>query len=83
MELNYWMNRINEASARRNYSALPKDFERDAVRMFYTREIKNMIPNWVVGPRIKASKAETFQELRSAIIAVCEAYQAKMERLSA
>ena len=83
MELNYWMNRINEASIKRNYSALPKDFERDAVRFFYAREIKNMIPSWIVGPRIKASKAETFQELGDAIAAVCASYQSKMEKVSA
>ena len=83
MERTYWLSRIDEVSCRRNYKSLPGDFERDAVRSFYARELKNMIPGWIVGPRIKASKAETFQELRSVIIAVCDAYQAKLEKVGA
>lgn len=79
MNREYWTNRISEASTRRNYQGLP-GFERDAAKMFFTRELKGHIPTWIIGPRIKASKAETFQELQAAMDQVFSAWDAKMEQ---
>lgn len=39
---------------------------------------KDHIPNWIIAPRIRASKAETFADLRTAIQDCLDAYERKM-----
>ena len=61
-----WMeSRIDQAVARRDWAVLPADFEADAVKALY----HNFLPHFrkdEIRPRILASKARTFAELRKA-----------------
>lgn len=63
----YFFNLIGERMTLRDYSKLPADFERDAVRMLFQRQMKDHFRKDEIRQRIQASKAETFAELRKAI----------------
>ena len=63
-----WMlERVDEAANRRDWSKLPQGFELDAVRMLFTRTLKVHFDRRDIRPRINASNAQTFSELREAI----------------
>lgn len=64
-----WMlQRIAERD-RRDWSTLPLDFERDAVRATW-QDLRRHWPRKPISERIKASKATTFAELRQCVEAI-------------
>lgn len=58
---------IAKNRARRNWKALPSDFERDAVAFVYRQIKPHFCPIRDIKTRIAASKALTFEELESAL----------------
>lgn len=60
------MSRIAEAEGGRNWSQLPSDFQRDAVKKIFAG-LKDHMDKKMVGHRISASKATTFADLRNAL----------------
>jgi len=56
-----------DAKDKRNWRDLPASFEFDAVQAAF-REIKNLFPRQAVSQRIRASRAMTFEDLRSAVL---------------
>jgi len=63
----YIHNRVATAAMRRNWSELPTDFERDAVRHCYKNHVGVLLDRRDIAARIKASKAQTFEELTAAV----------------
>ncbi len=61
------LKQIAEAKARRNWSALPQDFELNAVAQVY-RSIAKNFDKRAIKARIAASKAQTFDELETAVL---------------
>lgn len=61
--------RVQEEAHRRNWKSLPDGMELAAVRAFYDKEIKSHLgaSSGVVGGRVAASKATTFEELEAAL----------------
>jgi len=57
---------VERSKAKRNWKALPSDFERDAVR-FAFEHIKLHFGRNEIKSRIAASRATTFEELQEAI----------------
>jgi len=58
--------RIATAKAKRNWKALPPDFERDAVRFTFEAIKPHFCKHREIKQRIAASKAMTFEELEAA-----------------
>jgi hypothetical protein len=59
--------KVSEAKARRDWKALPAQFEQDAVRFTFNLIKPHFCPHREIKQRIKASKASTFEELQTAI----------------
>lgn len=60
------LSKVSEAKARRDWSALPSQFEQEAVVRLYM-EIKRHFGKQDVKARIKSSAAMTFDDLSDAI----------------
>ncbi len=60
------LRRIDARQSSRNWSALPNSFESDACKHLYG-EIKSFFDKRDIRPRIQASRARTFTDLRYAI----------------
>lgn len=61
--------KIAAAKARRDWKTLPPQFEADAVRFTFNLIKPHFLPtSQGIKQRIKASKAQTFEELEQAII---------------
>jgi hypothetical protein len=43
--------------------------------------VKGHVPNWIIAPRIRAAKAETFDDLRQAVRDCGDAYERKMAQV--
>ncbi len=59
--------KVAAAKARRNWKALPAQFEQDAVKFAFNLIKPHFCPIRDIKQRIKASKATTFEELEEAI----------------
>jgi hypothetical protein len=69
--------RVN-AKDRRDWTKLPSSFEQDAVRAAYN-SAKELFPKKAISQRVRASKASTFKELRSAIDEALSKYRPELK----
>ena len=66
--MNQWiLEKVAKAKARRNWKALPSDFERDAVAFTYRLIKPSFCKIKHIKQHIAASKAVTFEELEKAV----------------
>ena len=71
MDKREWMlEQVETASARRDWTKLPQSFELQAVQALYERTLKVHFNRKDIRPRINASKAGTFDDLRSAVLSM-------------
>ena len=76
--------KVNDRQAVRDYSKLPRDFERDAVRGVVSREFSSHFKggNAYIRGRIMMRNAETFTELHAALDRLELDYNRAIERMA-
>lgn len=65
--IQWGLDKIAEGKARRNWKALPAQFEQDAVRFTFNLIKPHFCKHREIKQRIAASKATTYEELERAV----------------